>query len=99
MKTIFTLFFSLLLLVAGVQGQKTYIITASESWDNKSTYPNPCFNCTFNLGSDVILTLERDVTLSDVVFNGGTVVVDKKNLTFWTNGGKNYFNSTNLIFN
>ncbi|MHA4845927.1 T9SS type A sorting domain-containing protein [Flavitalea antarctica] len=99
MKTIFTFFFSLLLLVAGVQGQKTYTIAASESWDNKSTYPNPCFNCTFNLGSDVILTLERDVTLSDVVFNGGTVVVDKKNLTFWTNGGKNYFNSTNLIFN
>jgi hypothetical protein len=99
MKTTFTFFISLLLLVASANGQTTYKITASQAWDNKSIYPNPCFNCTFNLAANVVLTIESDVTFSDVVFNGGTVVVDKKNLLFWTNGGKNYFNSTNLIFN
>lgn len=99
MKTTFTFFITALLLVNSLSAQTTYTITKSESWDNKASYPNPCFKCTFDLASNAVLTIERDVTFSDVVFNGGTVVVDKKDLTLWTNGGKNQFNSTKFIFN
>jgi hypothetical protein len=98
MKTTFTFFISLLLLVAGINGQTTYKITSSESWDSKSSYPNPCFNCTFNLAANVVFTIEKDVTFSDVTFNGGTIVIDKKDVMLWTNGGKNYFNSSKFIF-
>jgi hypothetical protein len=99
MKTTFTFFISLLLLATGLNAQTTYKITKSESWDNKSSYPNPCFNCTFNLDKNVVLTIEKDVTFSDVIFNGGTVVIDKKDVMLWTSGGKNIFNSTTLVFN
>ncbi|HTE23355.1 T9SS type A sorting domain-containing protein [Flavitalea sp.] len=99
MKTTFTFFISLFLLVAGINAQTTYKITKSESWDNKTSYPSPCFNCTFNLDKNVVLTIEKDVTFSDVVINGGTVVIDEKNVMLWNGGGKNIFNSTNLVFN
>ncbi|RYY20650.1 MAG: T9SS type A sorting domain-containing protein [Chitinophagaceae bacterium] len=98
MKTTFTFFFSLLLLVTAANAQKTYTISKNETWSDKTNYPNPCFNCTFDLASNVVFTIDRDVTFSDVTINGGTVVIEKRNLMLWTSGGKNRFNGTNLIF-
>jgi len=100
MKTTFTTILSLLLLVSGLTAQTAYQISSSETWSSNGTksYPNPCFNCTFNLGENVIVTVEKDVTFSDVTINGGTIVIDKKDLMLWSNGGRNTFNKTKLIF-
>jgi len=101
MKTIFTTLFSLFILAGILTAQTTYKITASETWGSSgnTSYPNPCFDCTFNLASNVVLTIEKDVTFSDVTINGGTIIINKKDLMLWSKGGKNKFNSTKLIFN
>jgi type IX secretion system substrate protein len=101
MKTIFTSLVTFLFLLGSLNSQTTYKISANETWGNNgnSSYPNPCFNCTFSLADNVTLTIEKDVTFSDVKFEGGNIVVNKKNLMLWTAGGKNYFNNTKLAFN
>jgi hypothetical protein len=103
MKTIFTSFFALLILIAtGVNGQATYSIKANETWSNNgsSSYPNPCFKCTFNLADGVVLTIEKDVTFSEVKFNGGTVIIYQRDMMLWTSneGLKNYFTKTQFVF-
>jgi type IX secretion system substrate protein len=101
MKTIFTSIFSLALLIAGsINAQTTYNITSSETWGNngKNSYPNPCYKCTFDLADGVVLTIEKDVTFQEVDFRGGTVIVDQKSMMLWTDGLKNYFTKTNIVF-
>ena len=76
-----------------------YNITENTTWKNNSSFPNPCFNCTFNISSGVVLTIQTDVTFSDVIFNGGSVVMDNKKMTLWTSGSvASYFNNTNFTF-
>ena len=101
MKAILTTIISLLLLSgSSVNAQVTYTISSNETWSEggKVSYPNPCFLCTFNIKEGVVVTIEKDITFSEVQFNGGTVVINQKSLVLWTNSLKNYFSNTNIIF-
>jgi hypothetical protein len=94
MKTIFT---SLLtFLVLALNAQKVYSIKSSETWNEKTTYDNACFDCTFNIATGVVITVEKDITFSNVIINGGTFVFNSKQLTLWNNGAK--FNGSKAIF-
>jgi hypothetical protein len=100
MKTIFTTIFSLLILLSTVNAGDVYKITKSETWFNNGdkSYPNPCYQCTFNIDKGVVLTIEKDVTFQDVVFNGGTVIMKGRDMMLWKKDGKNYFNNMKVIF-
>lgn len=81
--------------------QTVYNVNSDITWrgNGAQAYPNPCFNCTFNIADGVTLTLERDVTFQNVTINGGNVVVEGRRITLWTSGGlRSNFNNTNFIF-
>lgn len=97
MKKISTLLLASFLITALVNAQ-TYNVTSNRNWS--SYYPTSCNNCTFNISNGVTLTIDRNVTLQNPVFNGGTVVVNNNQVTLHTNSNKkSYFNDTKFILN
>ncbi|HMF70364.1 MAG TPA: T9SS type A sorting domain-containing protein [Flavitalea sp.] len=86
MKTIFT---SLLtFLVLALNAQKVYSIKSSETWNEKTTYDNACFDCVFNIAEGVVITVDKDITFSNVTINGGTFIFNSKELMLWNKGAK-----------
>ena len=45
-----------------------------------------------------MLTIEKDVTFQDAVFNGGTIIMNGRDMMLWKESGKNYFNNMKIIF-
>jgi hypothetical protein len=97
MKKISTLLLATLLVAAAAKAQTVYNVTSNRSWN--STYPGTCVNCTFNISTGVTLTIDRNITLQNPVFNGGNVVVTNYQVNLQTNGGTSYFNNTKFVFN
>jgi hypothetical protein len=69
--------------------QTTYTISSSSNY-SANKIPSQCANCTINIASDVTLTIDQDIYLQNVAFNGGekgsSIIVDSKKVTFWSNG-------------
>lgn len=98
MKTFFTLLF--ISISAALSAQTTYNVPVDVTWTGGSAFPNPCYNCTFNVANGVTITLDADVTLQNSTVNGGRVVVNPgRKITLWTSGGlKNNFTNTQVEF-
>lgn len=97
MKKIFTLLTATLLIAFIGNAQTVYNVTTNKSWSGN--YPNSCNNCTFNISTGVTLTIDRNVTLQNVTFNGGTVRVNDDHVTLNSGGGgSSTFNNTKFIF-
>jgi len=94
MKTIFTSF--LTFLVLALNAQKVYSIKSSEIWNEKTTYDNACFDCVFNIAEGVVITVDKDITFSNVTINGGTFIFNSKELMLWNKGAS--FNGTKATF-
>ncbi len=57
-------------------------------------FPSQCNKCEINIADGVKLTIDMDIYLQNVTFNGGTIIADKK-ITFWAAG---QFNNTSVNF-
>ncbi|MEO8582423.1 MAG: T9SS type A sorting domain-containing protein [Flavitalea sp.] len=57
--------------------------------------PSQCINCIVNISDGVTLTVNQDIYLQNVTFNGGTIAVSDAKMTFWAPGT---FNNVKLTF-
>ncbi len=73
----------------------TYNVTANSTY-SANGIPSQCTNCIINIANGVTLTLDQDIFLQNVTFNGGTISTDTKNITFWSAGA---FNNVTVNFN
>ncbi|MET0242492.1 MAG: T9SS type A sorting domain-containing protein [Flavitalea sp.] len=94
MKKIFTLVLTLLVLSAN--SQTVYNITGNQIWNGSTAINNPCFDCVINISEGAVITVNKDITFSNVVVNGGTFVFNNRELVLWNNGVK--FNGTKASF-
>ncbi|RYG00478.1 MAG: T9SS type A sorting domain-containing protein [Chitinophagaceae bacterium] len=94
MKNIFTLI--LTFLVLSINAQTVYNITSSQTWNGSTAINNPCFDCVINVSEGAVITVNKNVTFSNVVVNGGTFVFNSTELLLWSNGVK--FNGTKASF-
>jgi len=71
-----------------IGAQTTYTISSSSNYS--VNIPSQCTNCTINIASGVTLTIDQDIYLQNVAFNGigkgSSIIVDSKKVTFWSNG-------------
>ncbi len=86
---------SLLTATFSVTGQTTYTIVQDVNVSDLKM-PSPCDKCIINIAKGITLTVNQDIFLQNTVFNGGTVVIEKKaKITFW---GSGQFNGTTVLF-
>jgi hypothetical protein len=97
MKKISTLLIAMLLVAFTVKSGTVYNVTSNKNWS--SNYPINCVNCTFNISAGVTLTIDRNITLQNPVFNGGNVIVTDYQVNLQTSGGTSYFNNIKFTFN
>ena len=99
MKQISTLLIAALLIATFGKAQTVYNVTSNKNWSNN--YPTTCNSCTFNISSGVTVTVDRNITLQNPTFNGGTVVVNDNSVTLQLkNGaGRSNFNNTKFVLN
>jgi len=82
-----------LLLVLNLTGQTVINVTQSVTI-NSLVSGNQISNTVINISDDATLSINQDVYLSNVTFNGGKISVSKK-LTFWSTGS---FNNVDVVF-
>src|SRR5690606_19539451 len=61
---------------------------------SSNNIPEQCSECIINIKEGVTLTVNKDIYLSNVTINGGTLAVDNKKVTFWAPGA---FNNVKVI--
>jgi hypothetical protein len=99
MKTILT---SLILVAAlasvqALSAQTTYNINSNTTY-SAAGIPVTCNNCTINIANGVTLTIDKNITLQNVAFNGGAsksnIVLNDKNVAFSASGSFDNINAT-----
>ena len=65
--------------------QTTYNITQNTP-TSSLPFPNQCANCIINISAGVTLEVNTDIYLQNTTFNGGTIHINNKKLTYWSNG-------------
>jgi hypothetical protein len=86
--------------VSEISAQTTYNINSNATYSGAGI-PNNCSNCIINIANGVTLTVDKDVTLQNVSFKGGTstkstIVVNDKKVNFSAPGS---FNNVMVNFN
>lgn len=99
MKQITTLvLLAALLSVKGLNAQTVYNVTKNSTY-TAANIPTSCNNCVINIADGVTLTIDQDVYLQNVSFNGGstsksTIKATNDKIVFWNTGS-----FTNIIGN
>ena len=65
--------------------ETTYTIKSNSTY-SEAGIPSQCMNCIINIASNATLTIDKDIYLQNVAFNGGAILIDNKKMTFWSNG-------------
>lgn len=84
---------TLLVLTTTIGTAQTYNITENTTV-SAGQFSNQISNATININTGVTLTINMDVFLQNVTFNGGNIIVNN-NITFWSPGR---FNNVNITF-
>lgn len=74
MKKSFTILFISLVALSNTFAQTIYTVNSN------SSYPANCTDCTFNIAAGATLTINKEGTCNNCVFNGGTIAV-QNNIT------------------
>jgi hypothetical protein len=85
-----------LLISTGAHAQTSYTISSSQNWS--AGIPSTCSACTITLSAGVTLTVDKNVTCQNCVFQGGTLSMGSQSLNIQYAGSltTTYFKGTNL---
>jgi hypothetical protein len=79
------------------QNIKTYKVSSNSTWSGNAI-PENCVNCAIEIVNGATLTMDKNVTLQNPSFNGGTLTMTDKTLTLHTSGGRqSYFDNIHII--
>lgn len=71
MKTVFTTFILAVAIASGVSAQTVYNVNSNSTYSGAGI-PSTCKNCTINIANGVTLTIDKNINLQNVAFNGGS---------------------------